>query len=113
MTRGEPNVDPIQREFFTTEALEGPADAIVRETIQNSLDAGEEGRKVLVRFFLSGEDGALPYGRAERFFQGLWPHLRSEANGLAAIPAETGKRLYRPGRVSSCLQEDRPGNFCR
>lgn len=88
MVRGETNVDPIQREFFTTEALEGPADAIVRETIQNSLDAGEEGAKVLVRFFLSGKIGALPYERAERFFHGLWPHLKSEANGLAAIPVE-------------------------
>src|SRR5579875_3160255 len=44
MERGEINIDPIQREFFTAEAL-------VRETIQNSLDAAREGCKVHVRFW--------------------------------------------------------------
>ena len=52
MERGEINIDPIQREFFTTEALEGGiAEALVRETIQNSLDAAREGCKVHVRFW--------------------------------------------------------------
>ena len=31
--------DPIQGEFFSTEAIKNPADARVREAIQNALDA--------------------------------------------------------------------------
>lgn len=31
--------DPIQGEFFSTEAIKNPADALVREAIQNALDA--------------------------------------------------------------------------
>ncbi len=43
MTRGEINVDPIEGEFFSTEVLGSLPDALVREAIQNSLDAGIPG----------------------------------------------------------------------
>ncbi len=33
------SIDPIEEEFFSTEALGSLADALVREAIQNSLDA--------------------------------------------------------------------------
>jgi hypothetical protein len=39
MKPGEINVDPIEGEFFTTEAIGSVTDALVRESIQNSLDA--------------------------------------------------------------------------
>ena len=39
MQPGEINVDPIEGEFFTTEAIGSITDALVRESIQNSLDA--------------------------------------------------------------------------
>jgi hypothetical protein len=39
MHAGEMNIDPIESEFFSTEALESLADALVREAVQNSLDA--------------------------------------------------------------------------
>ena len=39
MARGELNVDPIQSEFFSTEAIDGLTEALVRESIQNTLDA--------------------------------------------------------------------------
>lgn len=39
MQPGEMNIDPIEGEFFSTEALGSLADALVREAIQNSLDA--------------------------------------------------------------------------
>lgn len=35
----EINIDPIEEKFFTTEALGSITDAMVREAIQNSLDA--------------------------------------------------------------------------
>jgi hypothetical protein len=34
--------DPIQGEFFATEAIKNPADALVREAIQNALDCHTE-----------------------------------------------------------------------
>ena len=50
MQPGEINVDPIEGEFFTTEAIDGITDALVREAIQNSLDAAEGSGPVTVRF---------------------------------------------------------------
>jgi len=88
MDRGEINIDPIQREFFTTEALEGLADAVVRETIQNSLDAAQEGKKVSVRFCLSGSEAATAYRHVLPFFANLWAHLGTKTSGLAQIPRE-------------------------
>ncbi len=48
MSPGDLNVDPIEHEFFATETLGGITDALVREAIQNSLDAAAE-EKVRVR----------------------------------------------------------------
>jgi len=42
MSKGEMNIDPIEAEFFSTEALGSLSDALIREAVQNSL--GEEGR---------------------------------------------------------------------
>ena len=50
MTPEEINVDPIEGEFFTTEALGSLNGALVREAIQNSLDAAVGNRPVTVRF---------------------------------------------------------------
>ena len=81
MHPGDLNVDPIEHEFFATEALGGIADALVRESIQNSLDAAVDD-KVRVRFYL---------GRAEdtaraRYLDGLWPHVEASRENSAALP---------------------------
>jgi hypothetical protein len=95
MGRGEMNVDPIQREFFTTEALEGGlTEALVREAIQNSLDAAQDGRKVRVRFWLSGAGHAAPHREVGRFFEGLREHLPAKGSGLRHIPAEDAAVPY-------------------
>ena len=39
MSKGEVAVEPVQRQFFTTNIVGGLSAAIVRESIQNSLDA--------------------------------------------------------------------------
>ena len=39
MDKSEKLVDPIQNQFFTTNIVGGLTSALVRETIQNSLDA--------------------------------------------------------------------------
>jgi len=86
MSDGEINVDPIEGEFFTTDALDSLADGLVREAIQNSLDARVPGKEVRVRFRYSGPK--LAFGQVERraFLEGLWPHLESPNCGLLDLP---------------------------
>jgi hypothetical protein len=86
MGRGEMSVDPIQSEFFSTEAISGLAEALVRESVQNSLDAGLSGQIVKVRFWLSGTENALPAKAAALYFAGLEEHLKAEHSGLQSVP---------------------------
>lgn len=79
MDRAEMNQDPMQREFFEGEPINT---RLVRESIQNSLDAGiahaspdGKGEAVRVRFSLAGIRNPLPAYRAERYFTDLAPHL--------------------------------------
>ncbi len=81
-----PQTEPIQGELFSGEALEAPASALVRETIQNSLDARAGAEPVRVRFTLPSE--AAVKGFDSPWLAGLRPHLLAERNGLARRPAE-------------------------
>ncbi|MEA2165448.1 MAG: hypothetical protein QOK37_3575 [Thermoanaerobaculia bacterium] len=73
MTRGEINVDPVHDEFFKAQDL---ADALVREAIQNSLDARGRGRSIVrVRFRLASGEQALSPEAAAPYLRGLEPHL--------------------------------------
>jgi len=85
MSRGEMNADPIEGEFFTPEGL---ADSLVRESIQNSLDARRNGEPVLVRLHFSGEEGALSSKTGNRYLSGLWPHVKAIEGGRSNLPAE-------------------------
>src|SRR5437899_797604 len=84
MSRGEMNADPIEGEFFTPEGL---ADALIRESVQNSLDARVGSGPVRVRFFLSGLGRALPEERAKNYLAALWPHLQAVEGGRASLPS--------------------------
>ena len=44
------NIDPRMDEFFTNEFLSSREETLVRESIQNSLDASENAGEVKVRF---------------------------------------------------------------
>ena len=77
-----PNQAPMEREFFVDESINT---RIVREAIQNSLDAGADRRRrrrgdapapVRVRFSLAGINAPLSQERAARYFDGLEEHLR-------------------------------------
>src|SRR5882724_6913117 len=87
--------DPIQGEFFSTEAIRNPADALVREAIQNALDAtlrGSDGlpKEILrVRFFLATGKHALPVDQAGQWFEGAWEHFHANGNGLRESPKKT------------------------
>jgi hypothetical protein len=89
MQPGEMNVDPIEGEFFTTEALRSVTDALVRESIQNSLDASAGDGPVTVRFSqrLNPIPGVDSNELRELYIDGLSPHLHSRHSGLPEAPA--------------------------
>jgi hypothetical protein len=71
---GDKNREPIMGEFFSTDAISNAAEALVREGIQNALDAGLNKGKVRVRIYISGKDGALSATKARKYFTGAWEH---------------------------------------
>ncbi len=77
MSRGEMNVDPVHDEFFKAQDL---ADAIVREAIQNSLDARRGHSTVRVRFRFATGVNALPSSVAAQYLRGLESHLQIPAH---------------------------------
>lgn len=89
---GEKTRDPIQGEFFATDAIRNPAEALIREGIQNSLDAqivdedGEPTEVLRVRLFLGMGKHALSAKRAHRWFDGAWLHFQADCNGLREAP---------------------------
>lgn len=66
--------DPIQGEFFNTESITTVADEVVREAVQNTLDAATDAATARVRFYVSGDSGALSEQEAARYFQNLQQH---------------------------------------
>lgn len=90
---GEITRDPIIGEFFSTEAIENPAEALVREGIQNALDA-KTGQEVRVRIFLAGGDHALNGSQVSPWLDNIWDHLYSEGNGLRDVPSQNDPCSY-------------------
>lgn len=90
MQPGEMNIDPIESEFFSTEALGSLADALVREAIQNSLDARGAGSRARVRIAFPPRGKWVPEDRARRYLAGLWPHLAADRSGLGELPSNDG-----------------------
>lgn len=89
----DPVHNPISGEFFSTEAVGDVAEAVVREGIQNSLDArlsSADGtrERAEIRIFLSGVEGALSSLQTQRWFELLWPHIKIPGNGLRDQPSE-------------------------
>ena len=68
LSQGEPERDPRESEFFR---LTSPAEAVVREFIQNALDA-KRSDKVTIRFTL----GHIDKNNVELFFNELDRHLK-------------------------------------
>jgi hypothetical protein len=72
MDEGEMHVDPVHDEFFKMQDL---VDALVRESIQNSLDARRTRATVRVRFCFRTGAEALSSEAAQQYFSGLREHV--------------------------------------
>jgi hypothetical protein len=86
MQPGEMNIDPIEAEFFSTEALGSLADALVREAIQNSLDARRPGSPLRVRVLFSTAGATLDGERKALYVAGLADHLSASRASLTKLP---------------------------
>lgn len=84
--------DPIERALFSQESVTGhPASALVREAIQNSLDARQNNRgKVTVRFALHRGDTAPTVEELAPLLGSLFPRLRARHSGIVAAPRQDG-----------------------
>lgn len=78
------NRDPYEAEFFTgdddDDQNRGKTDALVREVLQNSLDASREEGPVRVRFGIDRHTQLLPPDRAAFYLDGLVEHLDALGN---------------------------------
>ena len=92
MTPSQMNEDPVQGEFFTS-ATSSLAERLVREAIQNSLDARDGDAPVRVRFAFGGGGNALRSGEAQRYLVGLREHIEAVARADAAPAAEPAAAL--------------------
>lgn len=111
MTPAEINQDPVQGEFFSREAdLPG---RLVREAIQNSLDARRGADPVRVRFVFSGERHALPPHRAARYLDGLEDHVEAvvEAGGMAAGASDGDEGEEESAAYDALACFDRPMDY--
>ena len=74
--------DPIASEFFASDAIKDAGEALVREGIQNSLDARLTVNGICrIRIFLSAEQGAIDAQKHARWFESAWPHYMAPKNG--------------------------------
>lgn len=82
---GDKTRDPIQGEFFTSDSIDRSGEALVREGIQNSLDAGAD-QCVHVRLFVSGESFGVTEDTMSGYCDGIWEHVDAPRNGLKNRP---------------------------
>ena len=97
MSKGEELVDPVHGEFFSTDIVGGLPMALVRETIQNSLDAKPKNSSVPVRVaFRFGTHAVshIPAADCESYLQGLRQHLVAKDCGLREVPPEESAVPY-------------------
>ena len=100
MSRGEINVDPIEGEVFSTEILGSLSDAVIREAIQNSLDAGTPGQQVKIVITFSSPDQRLELTRRRDTFtvfasismRGQWTYKWNRLRAPYGLPPHRGLR---------------------
>lgn len=85
--------EPIAGAFFASDAVSEPGEALVREGIQNSLDATPNGERTLVRISLISDDSALDSQEVSQYFIDAKAHYHAEDSGLRNdhLPAKDEK----------------------
>ena len=70
--------------FFDSDTVSDPGNALVREGIQNSLDANKihPDKPAFVRVSLINQDTAPSWADVEKYFGTAWPHYTTERSGL-------------------------------
>ena len=94
MARGEMNQDPVQDDYFNTAVLDSYSDALVREAIQNSLDAKlkPSDGPVKVRITFPDEPDLPTEKDAAPYLESLWKHLEATAPSvITEIPEKNGR----------------------
>lgn len=89
--RSQKSRDPMQASFFTNASIDNDTHALVREAIQNSLDAKKDHNSdepVCVRFYIGSHNADS--GVMNRYIPDeAWLHFNAEDNGLASPPVRT------------------------
>lgn len=88
--KNERTRNPVSGEFFASDAIKNAGEALIREAIQNSLDARTDrlNGKAKVRIYLSGQSSALTPAMHKKWFDTAWPHYHAPKNGLRAGKAK-------------------------
>ena len=83
--------EPIAAAFFASDAVSQPGEALVREGIQNSLDATPNGERTLIRVSLINGDNALASQEVSQYFVDANAHYKAEDSGLRPdhLPAKS------------------------
>ena len=70
--------------FFDSDTVSDPGKALVREGIQNSLDANkiQPDKPTFVRVSLINQETAPSWANVEKYFGTAWPHYTAERSGL-------------------------------
>ena len=78
--------EAVQDEFFSADVIRGAAEAVIREGIQNSLDAAVEGQKVRVAISLGSLARNAELKLLQPFLDAGWEHFLASDNGLTDAP---------------------------
>lgn len=86
VTPGDTHRNSTADAFFDSDTVSDPGFALVREGIQNSLDAHKVApdTPLLVRLSLVNQDNAPNWSDIGDFFAGVWPHYTTARSGLHA-----------------------------
>jgi len=83
MEKSEIGRNPVESEFFTTDDVGNISAALVRESIQNSLDArSDKSKAIQFRFFFSGSDYKQSQDQFKNYMNSLQENLTAKENGL-------------------------------
>ncbi len=82
--------EPVAGAFFASDSVSEPGTALVREGIQNSLDATPSGNQTIVQISIFSGKESISRKAASPYFDGTYKHYESNGSGLRDedIPAQ-------------------------